>query len=109
MNWFPRAKKIFHGDYGNHCYKGFRHSLCHGWASGPTAWLSQHVLGIEILEPGCKVVKIEPNLGDLEWAEGTFPTPHGMILVRHEKKKDGTINSIIHAPDAIRIVMKQKS
>lgn len=100
----PEGKKDIHGDYGNHCYKGFRHSLCHGWASGPTAWLSQHVLGIEILEPGCKVVKIEPNLGDLEWAEGTFPTPHGMILVRHEKKKDGTVNSIIHAPDGIRII-----
>lgn len=23
-----------HGDFGKHCYVGFRHSLCHGWSSG---------------------------------------------------------------------------
>ena len=87
----PAGKKDIHGDYGAHCYKGFRHSLCHGWAAGPTAWMSEYVLGVQILEPGCKTVKIEPHLGDLKWAEGTFPTPHGLIKVRHDKNEDGTI------------------
>lgn len=100
----PKGKKDIHGDYGAHCYKGFRHSLCHGWAAGPTAWMSEHVLGVKIIEPGCKVVKIDPYLGDLEWAEGAFPTPRGLIQVRHEKLSDGTIKSIIHAPDSIRII-----
>lgn len=51
----PKAdKKDIHADYGDYCYKGLRHSLCHGWASGPTAWLSTYVLGIQPLEPGCK-------------------------------------------------------
>lgn len=54
----PEGKTDIHGDFGKHCYKQFRHSLCHGWASGPTAFLSQKVLGIEILEPGCKKVRI---------------------------------------------------
>jgi hypothetical protein len=31
------GKKDIHGDYGEFCYKGFRHSLCHGWSSGPAA------------------------------------------------------------------------
>lgn len=31
----PAGKKDIHGDYGAYCYQGFRHSLCHGWASGP--------------------------------------------------------------------------
>ena len=66
----PPGKKDIHGDFGNYCYKGFRHSLCHGWASGPTAWLSRHVLGIRILEPGCKAIKVEPHLADLAWVEG---------------------------------------
>ena len=26
------GKKDIHGDYGEFCYKGFRHSLCHGWS-----------------------------------------------------------------------------
>ncbi|MBN2138105.1 MAG: hypothetical protein JW720_09875 [Sedimentisphaerales bacterium] len=98
------GKKDIHGDFGNYCYKGFRHSLCHGWASGPTAWLSEHVLGVKAVEPGCSVVKIEPHLGDLEWAEGTFPTPKGIIKVRHTKNADGTVSSKIESPKGIRII-----
>jgi hypothetical protein len=100
----PEGKKDIHGDFGNHCYVGFRHSLCHGWASGPTAWLSEHVLGVRIAEPGGTVVRIEPHLADLDWAEGTFPTTKGVIKVRHEKKADGTIETKIDAPKGITIL-----
>ena len=27
-------QKDIHGDFGAHCYIGFRHSLCHGWSAG---------------------------------------------------------------------------
>lgn len=100
----PAGKKDVHGDYGNYCYLGFRHSLCHGWASGPTSWMSEHVLGIKVVEPGCKAVKIEPNLGDLQWVEGTFPTPMGVIKVRHEKQADGTVKSTVDAPQGVKII-----
>lgn len=100
----PEGKKDIHGDFGNYCYKGFRHSLCHGWASGPTAWLSEHVLGVKIVAAGCGVVRIEPHLGNLDWVEGTFPTPKGVIRVRHEKKADGAIESRIEAPPGVRVL-----
>ncbi len=101
----PEGKKDIHGDFGNYCYKGFRHSLCHGWASGPTAWLSEHVLGVKIVEPGGAVVRIDPHLGDLDWVEGTFPTPKGVIKIRHEKKADGQrIVTNIEAPPGIRVI-----
>ena len=100
----PEGKKDIHGDYGNYCYVGFRHSLCHGWASGPTAWLSENVLGVKPVEPGCKTVKIEPHLADLKWVEGTYPVPQGVIKVRHERQVDGTIKSKIEAPDGVKIV-----
>jgi len=103
----PSGKKDIHGDYGAYCYVGFRHSLCHGWASGPTAWLSQVVLGVKPLEPGCKRVRIAPQLGNLKWAEGKYPTPLGPIHVRHERMPDGTISSKIDAPRGI-IVESQK-
>jgi alpha-L-rhamnosidase len=99
----PPGKKDIHGDYGAHCYIGFRHSLCHGWASGPTAWLSQHVLGVQPLEPGMKRVRVVPQLGKLKWAEGAYPTPLGVIKVRHERQPDGTIKSDIQAPPGIRV------
>jgi len=102
----PAGKADIHGDFGDYCYQGFRHSFCHGWASGPTSWLSEHVLGIQVLEPGCKTVKIEPHLSGLQWAEGTFPTPHGLIRVKHQKLPDGSIKSLIDAPKGIKIIKK---
>ncbi|MHC4742314.1 MAG: alpha-L-rhamnosidase-related protein [Planctomycetota bacterium] len=103
----PAGMKDIHGDFGNYCYKGFRHSLCHGWASGPTAWLSEHVLGVKVLEPGCSVVKIEPHLGDLDWVEGTFPTPKGVIKIRHDKTTGGKILTKIDPPKGIRIIREE--
>jgi len=100
----PPGMKDLHGDHGAHCYIGFRHSLCHGWASGPTAWLSQHVLGIVPLEPGFKRVSVKPQLGRLQWAEGTYPTPHGPIRVRQERRADGSIKSDIQAPRGVKVV-----
>jgi len=104
----PSGKKDIHGDFGKYCYKGFRHSLCHGWASGPTAWLSEHVLGVEVVEPGCRTVRIDPHLANLAWAEGTFPTPLGILRVRHEKLPDGTIRSDIQAPSGVKVLRVSK-
>ena len=101
------GKKDIHGDYGEFCYKGFRHSLCHGWAAGPAAWLIEHVLGIQIVETGCRVMRVRPYLGSLAWAEGSFPTPHGVIRVRHERQPDGRIRSDVSGPDGVRILREE--
>lgn len=100
----PEGKNCVHGDYGAYCYIGYRHSLAHGWASGPTPWLTKHVLGIQVMDAGSKTIKIAPNLGDLKWAEGSFPTPLGVLKVRHEKTADGKVKSEIDAPDGIKII-----
>ena len=116
MDWLPNAsridelvpagKKDIHGDYGDYCYKGFRHSLCHGWASGPTPWLSEYVLGVQVVEPGCRAVRITPHLGDLEWVEGTFPTPQGILTIRHEKGPDGKVKTDVKAPDGVKVYLE---
>ena len=100
----PEGKIDVHSAYGDYCYKGFRHSLCHGWASGPTAWLSRHVLGVEVVEPGFKKVRITPHLGNLKWVEGTFPTPYGVIQIKHTKGADGKIVSDIQVPEGVELV-----
>ena len=100
----PPGKKDLHGDFGAYCYPGFRHSFCHGWASGPTAWLSQQVLGVTPLEPGFKKMRVVPQLGYLKWAEGTYPTPLGVVKVRHERQPDGTINTDVQAPAGMEVV-----
>lgn len=100
----PAGDKVdVHASYGGYCYKGYRHSLCHGWAGGATPWLSENVLGIEILEPGCSRIRIIPHLGDLQWAEGTYPTPYGEIHVSHVKKEDGSIKTEVKVPEGIEV------
>jgi alpha-L-rhamnosidase len=113
LDWLPEAaridqlvppgKKDIHGDFGAYCYKGFRHSLCHGWAAGPTPWLSEHVLGVRIVEPGGRTVRVDPHLGDLQWAEGTFPLPQGVLKVRHEKQADGKVKSNVQPPAGVKV------
>lgn len=99
-----KGKRDIHADNGAFCYTGLRHSLCHGWSSAPTAFLAEEVLGIKILEPGCTKIAIKPNLGNLSFANGTYPTPKGIISVECIKNGDDiTIN--YSAPEEIEIIL----
>jgi len=100
----PENKVDVHSTYGSYCYKGFRHSFCHGWSSGPTSWLTEYVLGVKVVEPGCRVIKVEPHLCDLLWVEGSFPTPFGVVKIRHDKMPDGWIKSKIDAPKGVKVL-----
>ncbi|MGA7785309.1 MAG: alpha-L-rhamnosidase C-terminal domain-containing protein [Candidatus Acidiferrales bacterium] len=60
---------------------GYYVSLSHGWSSGPTAWLSEEILGIRPTAAGFREVTIRPDLAGLAWARGAVPTPHGLIKV----------------------------
>ncbi len=88
-----KGKKDIHADFGNFCYKGLRHSLCHGWAGGPTAYLIEKVLGIRATAPGCRSISFSPNLCGLNFAKGTFPTPLGTVSVSLEKGKEPHIDT----------------
>lgn len=99
----PEGVYDIHGDNGRFCYEGFRHSLCHGWSAGPVAFLAEDILGIRIESPGCKKVSIKPNLGDLEWVKGTYPTPLGNITVE-AKRIGNAVETKIDVPDGIKVV-----
>jgi alpha-L-rhamnosidase len=78
----PRWQKndfhaFLHADAG----MGYQVSLAHGWSSGPTSWLTEHVLGIQVASPGYRTVTIAPNLLGLTYAKGTQPTPNGALRV----------------------------
>jgi hypothetical protein len=39
---FPQEGETdIHADYGAYCYKGLRHSLCHGWSAGVIAFMKE--------------------------------------------------------------------
>ena len=99
------GKKDIHGDYGEFCYPGFRHSLCHGWSCGPAAFCINRILGIRPAEAGCRSVEVNPFLGDLEWAEGSMALPNGgSVRVRAAKRGDGGLDVDVQAPEGVRIV-----
>ena len=101
----PQAGKVdIHGTFGSYCYAGYRHSLCHGWASGATAWLSRYVLGLQPGTDGQSVINVDPHLGSLTWAEGAYPTPYGKVTIRVEKISDGRTLARIDAPAEITLV-----
>lgn len=101
----PKEGEIdIHASYGEHCYKGLRHSLCHGWAGGVTPWISENILGIKIKEAGCKKVEVQPHLGDLQWIKGTYPTPYGIIRIFCQKMEDGSIKTEVEAPKEVEII-----
>lgn len=99
----PQSKVDIHGTYGEHCYNQYRLSLCHGWASGPTPFLSEQIGGIEILEPSCKKMRIKPNGAGLEWFNISYPTPYGIVKIRYENIK-GEEKILVDAPEEIEIV-----
>lgn len=102
----PVGKHDVHAEYGYNCFKGLRHSLCHGWAGGPTAWLSQNVLGVQPVAPGFREVIIKPNLGNLTFAKGVVPTPFGLITVSHKRQADGTIHTEYDVPTDVNVSNK---
>ena len=98
-----RGKKDIHGDYGDFCYVGFRHSLCHGWSSGPAAWMINHVLGLRLVEPGGYVVECRPDLAGLDWAEGSIATAYGPVRVSVRKDAEGNPKVDITAPSGVEV------
>jgi len=106
----PEEGKVdVHKTYGGYCYQGYRHSFCHGWASGPTSWMTEHILGIRPLKPGCCKLLVEPDLGDLDWAEGDFPTPRGTVHVRVWRRPSGRVAVRVRSPRGISVVRSRNS
>jgi len=66
---------------------GYFVSMAHGWSSGPTAWLTENVLGVTPSAPGYATVDIHPHLLDMDYVRGSVPTPHGVIRVDVDRSK----------------------
>ena len=68
-------------------------SLCHAWGASPIYLIGKYFLGVKPTKPGYAEYEIRPSLGDLEWMQGTVPTPHGLIHVymdRHRIKVEAS-------------------
>ncbi len=62
-------------------------SLCHAWGASPIYLLGKYYMGVKPEKEGYKEFSIRPVLGDLEWMEGSVPTPNGDIKVYMDKQQ----------------------
>jgi hypothetical protein len=84
-------------------YGGYETSLCHGWSAGPAAWLHRAVLGVTPAQPGFAEIEFRPALGDLGWAEGAVPSPHGPIHVRLNRNGRNRVSAALTLPAGVAL------
>ncbi len=73
------GEKDIHGDYGAFCYKGFRHSLCHGWASGVLAFIIEYMLGLKL---NGDTYEVTPDTLGVKEIEAKIPVNDGWLLIK---------------------------
>ena len=84
---FPKeGEKDIHGDYGAFCYKGYRHSLCHGWASGVLAFLVEYMLGLKLMDGGA-FYELNPHAMGIKEIEAKIPIKDGWLRIKVEDGK----------------------
>lgn len=76
-------------------------SWCHAWSAGPAWLLPAYILGARPAEPGWTRALVQPLPGDLQWAEGSIPTPHGVLHVRWEKSRSGKLKMDTQLPKGV--------
>jgi hypothetical protein len=102
---FPRLSENWPDQVnGNAGLPASEGSAIHGSGAGVAWTLSQHVLGIKPVKPGFAEVVFDPRPGDLQWAKGVLPTPHGDIRVEWKRDAKGRIVSKIKAPAGVKVI-----
>ena len=78
----------------------FDHS--HAWGGTPLYSLPKALLGLEILSPGMKKIKLSPSLLGLGYAKAELLTPYGKVTCEMNEGKE----PIIKYPDGVDITIK---
>lgn len=79
-------------------FKGILRSHSAAWSACPAEFLIRNMIGLEILEPGCRKVRIKPYDAPFNYSV-VFPTPLGDIELKY---RDGRAR--IKAPEGIVVV-----
>jgi len=57
----------------------FGKSLCHAWGASPIYLLGKYYLGVRPTAAGYSSYEVKPELGGLQWIQGSVPTPSGAV------------------------------
>lgn len=86
-------------------WAGFACDYSHAWGGTPTWQLPSKILGITPLAPGFTRFRVRPCPGDLSWASGSVPTPHGPVLVSWNKE-EGKASLHVQTPVGVEAVVE---
>lgn len=75
-------------------------SRCHAFSATPVYDLSTYVLGLRPTAPGFASFEVRPWFGNLEWAEGSMPTPAGQISLAW-RREFGAIELEVAVPEGL--------
>ncbi len=83
-------------------YFNLTSSLCQAWSGSPTWYLSKNILGVRFPKaPDLSKVEIEVKTEDIQFAEGAFPHPDGVIEVRWHMEGQERVFDYVKAPDGV--------
>jgi alpha-L-rhamnosidase len=68
------------GSWRNGPYHGFMRTQSHAWSAFPAEFLTRHLIGFEILDPGCTRIRIAPQEIGRDY-EVVLPLPQGDLKV----------------------------
>jgi len=78
-------------------FAGVMRTHSHAWSACPAEFLIRHTMGLEILAPGCREIRLRPQETPFDY-DAAYPTPLGEISVsRREGRNKITI------PEGVRI------
>jgi len=78
-------------------------SLCHAWSAHPCLSLIHIAAGVKIIEPGYRVIRVDPHPIGLERLSLDLPTPHGLLRIRW-RAEGGRLRELeIKAPPGIQV------
>ncbi len=80
----------------------YRFDHSHAWGGTPAYALPQALTGLEILEPGCRRIRLTPSLMGLARADVEVPTVLGMLRVH---LRDGEAPAV-EAPDGMTVELR---
>jgi hypothetical protein len=77
-------------------------SMAHGWSTGVLPVLTNELLGVRPTAPGFAAWEVVPSPGDVAWASGQVPTPHGPLSASWTHPAKGVLTLALDAPHGTR-------
>ncbi|KAG8626283.1 hypothetical protein KVT40_005228 [Elsinoe batatas] len=76
-----------------------RISHSHGWATGPTSYLTFYVAGLQVVTAAGQTWRVAPQLGDLQRVDAGYQTPLGSFAAQTNATGDGGLSTDFSTPD----------